>query len=101
MKLHCFVSVLSVFFFVSKTKWFSGLHLVVLFLSWLFCVFFVSSFLSKKRPQKIGHSKNPQNQKCRKKGQIKNSVSAVVFTNIVFLIFGGGLQKCDFLLKTL
>ena len=30
MKLHCFVSVLSVFF-VKKTKRFSGLHLVVLF----------------------------------------------------------------------
>ena len=33
-----FVSVLSAsFLFVNKTKWFSGLHLVVLFLFWLFC----------------------------------------------------------------
>ena len=38
MKLYCFVSVLSAFFVVRKTNWFSCLHLVVLFP--FFVVFF-------------------------------------------------------------
>ena len=65
---------------------------MVLFLSWLFCVFcFFIPF--KKRPQKAGHSKNPQNPKCRKKGQTKNSVSAVVFTNSVPNFLGVGYKN--------
>ena len=31
MKLYCFVSVLSVFFFCNTTNWFSCLHRVILF----------------------------------------------------------------------
>ena len=49
-----FVSVLSTFFYVNKTQWFSGLRLVVLFLFWLFCVhFFVFLVFHSfpKRPQ--------------------------------------------------
>ena len=72
-------------FLFKQNKWFSGLHLVVLFLFWLFCVqFFVFCFHSfpKKTPQNR-HSKNPKKQKCRKTGQRKHSVSAVVFTNSV------------------
>ena len=40
-------------FAVNKTKWFSGLHLVVLFLFWLFCVQFL--FFAES-PMKIGVS---------------------------------------------
>ena len=94
----CLCCLLSLF--ANKTKWFSGLHRVVLFLSWLFCVFLVFSFLSRKDPKQRTQRK-PQNQKCRKKGQTNKSVSAIVFTNSVPNFGGGGLQKCYFSLKTL
>ena len=55
----------------------------------LFCfVFMCFSFFSKKDPQKTGHGKNPQKQKCRKK-RTKKSVSAAVFTNSVPYFLGG------------
>ena len=101
LKLHCFVICVVCFLpFVNKTKWFSGLHLVVLFpfLVVLCFLFFIFHSFQKKDPQKTGHGKNPKNQKCRKKDRTKNQL-AQLCSQIVFLIFGGGLQKCDFLLN--
>ena len=102
--LFCFCVVV----FCHKTKWSSCLHLVVLLPFLFFCcfvlnfVFFVFSFLSKKKtPQKTGHSKNPKKQKCRKTRQPKKKVSAVVFTNSVLQFFGVGLKFSFFWLKTL
>ena len=58
---------------------------------WIFCLF---SFLSKKDPQKTGHSKNPRTtQIAEKKDKQKNQL-AQLCSQIVFLLFGGGLQKC-------
>ena len=67
--------------FCHKTKWSSCLHFVVLLPFLLFCFEFVFSFLSKKTPQKTGHSKKPKNAKMQKNGQ--KTVSAVVFANSV------------------
>ena len=81
------------------TKWFSGLHLVVLFPFWLFCVhclFFWDFYSFKKRPQKTGHCKTPKKQKYRKKEQTKDSVSAVVFTNSVPNFLGMGYTHIIF-----
>ena len=64
--------------FCNKTKWFSCLHRVVLF---LFCCFVLKFFIHQNR-QKSGHSKNPQKSKLQRKGTLL-SVSAVVFTNSV------------------
>ena len=73
-------------FFCNKPKWFSCLHLVVLFSLLLFRFDF--SFLSKKAA-KNGHRKKKQ-----KKGHFL-SVSAVVFTNSV-PNFWGGLKNAIF-----
>ena len=81
-------------FFVNKTKWFSGLHLVVLFIFWLFHVHFLF-FIPSKKPKYWTQQKK---QKCRKKGQTKNTVSAVVFTTSV-PNFLGGLHKLYFCWK--
>ena len=83
--LFCVCVVCFSFFFANKTKWFSGLHLVVLFLCWLFCVqFFVLgySFLSKKADKKTDTAKTPKTKNAEERTQ-KKSVSAVVFTNSV------------------
>ena len=79
------------FLFCSKTKWFYRLHLVVLFLVWLFCAQFFIPQIKQKQTQQ----KHKDKQKCRKRGQIQNSVSAVVFTDSVpvFFFWGGGLLK--------
>ena len=85
MKLHCFVSVLSAFFLVNKTKRFSCLHLVVLFFWVVWCPIlfvFAFSFLSKKDPQNRTQQKT-QKTKMQEKGRNKNSILAVVFTNRV------------------
>ena len=83
MKLHCFVSVLSAFFFSYKTKWFL---VCILWSCFLFCVqcLFVFFHSFQKTTNKKGHS-NPlpppkKNKMQTKEGQ-KRSVSAVVFTN--------------------
>ena len=100
IKLHCYVSVLSAFFFfVNKTKWLFGLHLVVLFLFWvvlcsLFC-FFCSFIPFKKDPKKPDTAKNPKNQTCRKRGQTKDQL-AQLCSQIVFLIFWGWATKMLF-----
>ena len=51
------------------------------------------SFLSKKKT-KNGHSKNQKKKKFREKGQ--KIQLAQLCSQIVFMIFGGGLQKCRF-----
>ena len=61
----CCVCVVCFLFFVNKTKWFSGLHLVILFVFWLFCVHF--SFLSKKAPENPDTSENQKQTKMQKK----------------------------------
>ena len=77
-KSYCFMSVLSVF--CNKTKWFSCLHLVVLFLfAVIFSMFvfrFFFSFLSKKRTQQ----KTQKTKYAEKKGYYF-SARVVVFTN--------------------
>ena len=85
------------FHFVNKTKWFSCLHLVVLFFCWIvLCPSFVSSFLAfsflSKKTQKTGHGRNPKKMQTKKENQL-----AQLCSQIVFLIFWGGLPKCDFL----
>ena len=77
--LFC-VCVVCFLFLVNKTKWFPGLHLAVLFLSWLFCVFFISF---KKKTKKSDTAKKTKPKMLRKKEQTKHSVSAAVFTNSV------------------
>ena len=94
MKLHCFVSVLSAFFFVNKTKCFlvcilwSCFFLVVL-CSILF--FFVFSFLSKRKAQTNRTQQKAPKKKCRKKGQ-KQFQLARLCSQIV-LLFGGVSRK--------
>ena len=82
-------------FFGKKTKCFFGLHLVVLFFSWLFCVFlfFYHSF-QKKRPQKTGHCKiqKKKHKKAAKKDKQKIQL-AQLCSQIVFLIFWGWATK--------
>ena len=58
-------------FLVNKTKWFPGLHLVVLILYWLFCVFFFISF--KKDPTKPDTAKTPKTKNAEKMTNIKLS----------------------------
>ena len=84
-------------FFSNKTKWLFGLHLVVLFRFWLFCVH-CFLFLSKKKSPKNGHSKNPQKKYAEKKTNNKNQL-AQLCSQIVFLIFGGWATKCCFCWK--
>ena len=81
MKLHCFVSVLSAFFFINKIKWF------LVCILWC-CFLFGFSVLSTKTTPKDQTQQKKQNPKCRKKEQTKKSVSAVVFTNRVFNFVG-------------
>ena len=69
--------------------WFASCGLV----SFLDVLCFCFSFLSRERPNKTGHNKNPKNQKCRKRGQTKNSVSAIVFTNSVPNFLGVGYKN--------
>ena len=71
-------------FFVNKTKCFSGLHLVVLFIFGCFVFdFWFSGFsFHSKRDQKPDTAKKTKNQKYSKGDKIK-SVSAVVFINSV------------------
>ena len=96
MKLYCFMSVLSTFFFVNKTRWFSCLHLVVLFL--VCCFEFLFSFLSKKA--KTDTTKPPpQNQKVQKQKNKAVFQLAQLCSQMVFLIFRGGLQHANFCLK--
>ena len=90
MKLHCFVSVLSAFFFLNKTKWLSGLHLVVLFLSCLFCVFCFSVLSQKKT--KPDTAKTPKTKNAEEKDKQKIQL-AQLCSQIVFLIFGGWATK--------
>ena len=77
MKLHCFVSVLSAFFFVNKTKWFSGLHLVVLFLFWLFCAQFLFFMPFKKTKRPDTHSKPPPPKKKMQQKMTKKKVPTI------------------------
>ena len=85
--LFCFCVVV----FCHKTKWSSCLYLVVLlpFLFFLlfcfeFCLFFVFSFLSKKDPQKTGHSKNKNAEKRTKtKNKLAQLCSQIVFLNFL------------------
>ena len=90
MKLHGFVSVLAAFFLVSKTKWSSYLHLVVLFPFLLFCVHFLF-FHSFQKDQKPDTTKTKQNAEKR----TNNSIGAVVFANSV-PIFWDGLKNALF-----
>ena len=55
-------------------------------------VFFVFHSSQKKDPPKNRTQQKPQKQKCRKTGQQKKTVSAVVFTNSVLQFFGVGLK---------
>ena len=77
------------FRFCNKTMWFSGLHLVVLFFL-LFCVQLLL-FHSFQKYQK----RTQQKQKTEMRKQIFKKQLAQLFSQIVFLIFGGGLQNCN------
>ena len=94
MKLQCFVSLLSAFLFVNKTKWFSGLHLVVVIVFWLFCVHFfgfIWFFHSFSKRPKNGHSKYPKNQNAKREKKDQKKVQlAQLCSQMVFLFFGGG-----------
>ena len=97
MKLHCFVSVLSVF--CNSAMWFSGLHLVVLFFLFFFFVFLCSMFVFllffiplQKKNQNRTQQPPPPKKKCWKQTQKYNSGSAVVFTNSVPDVLGGATK---------
>ena len=99
MKLHCFVSVLSAFFFVNKTK--SGFLVCILWSCFLFgCFVFNFCFLFfipfQKKTQKPDTAKTKK-QKCRKKD--KKIQLAQLCSQIVFLIFWGWATKCYFCWK--
>ena len=93
MKLYCFMSMLSAFFFVTRRSgvlvcisWSCFLLFVVLF---NFCFFFRFSFIRKEG--KNGHSKNEKTKQKKENMQKKDifgSVIAVVFTNSVPLFWG-------------
>ena len=60
--------------FYNTTMWFSGLHLVVLFFFWLFCVqVFLQFFQKKTKNPGHGNPPPPIKKKCRKKDNIKFS----------------------------
>ena len=61
-----------------------------------FCFFCL--VLSKKTPKKLDTAKTPKT-KMQKKDKQKNQL-AQLCSQIVFLIYGCGLQKCYYLLKT-
>ena len=96
--LFCFCVVV----FCHKTKWSSCLHLVVLlpfcFLLFCFefCLFFVVSFLSKKRPPKKPDTAKAQKSKNAEKKDSEKKNSAIVFTNSVLQFFGVGLKLSFF-----
>ena len=102
-QLSCIVLCLCCLFssFVNKTKWFSSLHLVVLFLFWLFCVhdfaFYCFLFLSRNRPPKQDTAKKT-NQNAEKKDKQKNQL-AQLCSQIVFLILGAGYKNVMFCCK--
>ena len=92
MKLHCFVSVLSVF--VNKRKWFSGLHLVVLFFL-LFCAqFVVFCFLFLSNPKKRTQQKQKNNHPEKKDNEIIQL--AQLCSQILFILFGVGYKHVIF-----
>ena len=67
------------------------------FVFWLFCfefcLFFVFSFLSKKRPpKKPDTAKTQKSKNAEKKDSEKKKNSAIVFTNSVLQFFGVGLK---------
>ena len=95
MKLHCFVPVLSVFFFVNKTKWSSCLHLVVLFL--FLCCFVLNFCFCHSFQKKTGHGKKRTYSKNAEK-RTKNQL-AQLCSQIVFLLLGDELKK-SCLMKT-
>ena len=97
MKLHCFVCVCCLLpLFCNKAMWFSGLHLVVVFLL-LFCVQYYFCFHSfQKRSKKRTRQKTKI--KMLKKGQKSNST--VVFTNSLPNVWGVG-YKIASLLKSI
>ena len=104
MNLYCFVSLLSAFFFCNKTKWFSCLHLVVLFpflLFWFECCFSLLFQSSQKRTQRNGHGKPPPPppKKCRKKAHFFQF--AQLCSRIMFLIFWCGLKMRNFAENTI
>ena len=89
-----YVSVLSAFLFCSKTRWFSCLHLVVLFLFGSFVLNLCSFFIPQKKAQKPGHVKN---QKIAKMQKTKRCFQlAQLCSQLVFLIFGGAGSKMHF-----
>ena len=82
-------------FFCNKTMWFSGLHscglvsfLVVLCSIFVFFVFFHSL---KKTPKKRTRQ-NPQKENAEKRDN-KQFQLAQLCSQLVFLIFGGGIQN--------
>ena len=85
-----------VFSLKNRTKWFCCLHFVVFIPFCCFVLNFVFFHSSKKRPPKNGHSKNPRNQKYRKKDKHKKSVSAAVFTDSVPNFWGVGYKNVIF-----
>ena len=107
MCLCCLLSIC-----VNNTKcfffWFASCGLVsflVVLYSFLCRLFFIP-FKRKDQNKRTQQNQNKTKMRkkrtkkhFRKKGQRNNSVSAVVFTNSV-RNFGGGLQKCFYLLKT-
>ena len=82
MKLHCFVSVLSAFFFVNKAKCFLVCILWSCFFFgcsvFNFCFLLVFYSFQKERPKNPDTAENPKNKKVR----------GVVFTNSFSNLFG-------------
>ena len=87
--LFC-VCVVCFLFFCNKTEWFCGLHLVVLFLSWLFFLLFHS--FQNKRPKKPDTAKPPKTKNAEKKNKHKIQL-AQLCSQMVFLIVWGWATK--------
>ena len=101
MNLYCLVSLLSAFFFCNKTKWFSCLHLVVLFpflLFWFECCFSLLFQSSQKKDTKKRTRQTPP-KKCRKKAHFFQF--AQLCSRIMFPIFWCGLKMRNFAENTI